>query len=216
MTVKFLGHACFLITSSDGVRIMTDPYEPGGFGGQIGYGTITDEADVVLVSHDHADHNYVQGVPGSPTVVRGPQQAVGITFEATNSFHDDTGGSQRGSNVVFALEVDGIRVCHLGDLGHALTEEQVSSIGSVDVLLVPVGGTFTIDAKGADQVIGQLQPAVIIPMHYKTARVGLPIAAVDGFLAGKDNVERLDSSSVELSVEDLTPPQRIIVLPPAN
>ncbi len=216
MTIKFLGHACFLITSSEGVRIMTDPYEPGGFGGQIGYGPITDEADIVLVSHDHADHNYVQGVPGNPTAVKGLQQAEGISFQATDSFHDDTSGSQRGANVIFSFEVDGIRVCHLGDLGHAFTEQQVSSIKPVDVLLVPVGGTFTVDAQGADQVVGQLQPKLVIPMHYKTGKVALPIAPVDEFLAGKDNVERLESSSVELSPEHIRPPQRIIVLQPAN
>ncbi len=216
MTIKFLGHACFLITSSSGVRIITDPYEPGGFGGQIGYGPITDAADVVLVSHDHADHNYVQGVAGNPTVVEGRQSAAGISFEVTNSFHDDTGGSQRGPNRIFTFEVDGIRLCHLGDLGHTLTKEQVNSIGSVDVLLVPVGGTFTIDAQGADQVIEQLQPSVVIPMHYKTAKVELPIAEVDNFLAGKDNVERPESSSVELSAEDIGLEQRIIVLLPAN
>ena len=216
MTIKFLGHACFLITSSSGVQIITDPYEPGGFGGQIGYGPITDAADVVLVSHDHADHNYVQGVAGNPIVVSGSEDAGGILFKATPAFHDDTGGSQRGPNRIFSFEVDRIRVCHLGDLGHPLTAEQTESIGPVDVVLVPVGGTFTIDAQGADQVIEQLQPSVVIPMHYKTAKVGLPIAGVDDFLAGKDNVERRESSSVELSAEDIGSEQQIIVLPPAN
>ena len=121
MTIKFLGHACFLITGSTGVRIITDPYEPGGFGGQIGYGPITEEADMVLVSHDHSDHNYVQGVPGNPTIVKGSQEAEGISIKATSSSHDDTGGSQRGANRIFSLAVDGIRLCHLGDLGHPLT-----------------------------------------------------------------------------------------------
>ncbi len=216
MTIKLLGHACFLISSSSGVRIMTDPYEPGGFGGQIGYGPITDEADVVLVSHEHGDHNYVQGVPGNPIVVRGSQEAAGIQFNAVSTYHDDTSGSQRGSNAIFTFEVDGIGVCHLGDLGHPLTQAQVDSIGPVDVLLVPVGGTFTIDAAGADQVIAQLQPAVVIPMHYKTAKVGLPIAAVDDFLADKDNVEKMDTSSVELSADEIAAEQQIIVLQPAN
>lgn len=216
MTIKFLGHACFLITSSDGVRTITDPYEPGGFGGQIGYGSITDSADVVLVSHDHADHNYVQGVPGNPTVVKGSQEVKGVTFTATSTFHDDSGGSQRGANTIFTFEVDGLRVCHLGDLGQLLTQQQVESIGAVDVLLVPVGGTFTIDAQEAEQVIAQLQPKVIIPMHYKTPKVGLPIGSVDKFLAGKDNVERLADSSLALSVEDIGPQQHIIVLEPAN
>lgn len=216
MTTKSLGHACFRITSSDGMRIIADPYEPGGFGGQIGYGPITDTADVVLVSHDHADHNYVQGVPGNPTVVRGSQEAAGIRFNAVSTYHDDTGGSQRGPNVIFTFEVDGIRICHLGDLGHPLTEAQVNSIGPVDVLLVPVGGTFTVDAAGADQVIGQLEPAVVIPMHYRTAKVGLPIAPVDDFLTGKDNVERRESSQVELTPADIGLTQRIIVLQPAN
>jgi len=215
MTTKFLGHATFLITSEDGVRIITDPYEPGGFGGQIGYGPITEEADVVTVSHDHADHNYVRGVPGNPVVVTSAGEVSGINFEVTESYHDDAQGAQRGSNRIFCFEVDGIRLCHLGDLGHLLSPEQAASLGRVDVLFVPVGGTFTIDARQATALIKQLHPAVAIPMHFKTPEAGLPIAPVDDFLAGKDNVEVVPGSQITISADDIEAP-RIIVLEPAN
>ncbi len=121
MTIKFLGHATFLITSEDGVRIITDPYESGGYGGALRYGPITDEADIVTVSHDHADHNYVAGVPGNPVVVTESTEVGGISFQVIDSYHDDAQGAERGPNRIFCFQVDGIRVCHLGDLGHLLS-----------------------------------------------------------------------------------------------
>ena len=216
MTIKFLGHATFLLTSDEGVRIITDPYEPGGFGGQIRYGPITEEADVVTVSHDHADHNYVQGVPGNPAVVTSAGEVSGIDFEVTESYHDDAQGARRGVNGIFCFEVDDLRVCHLGDLGHLLSTDQAASLGHVDVLLIPVGGTFTIDARQATALIEQLHPTVALPMHFETPRVGLPIAPVADFLAGKDNVEVVGGSEVSISAEDLSAPPRIIVLEPTN
>ena len=216
MTIKFLGHATFLITSDDGVRIITDPYEPGGFGGQIGYGPITDEADIVTVSHDHADHNYVQGVPGNPVVVTSSGDVSGIDFEVTESYHDDAQGARRGLNRIFCFEVDGIRVCHLGDLGHLLSTEQVASVGRVDVLLIPVGGTFTLDAAQATEMVGQLQPMAVVPMHHKTPKAGFPIALVKEFLAGKDGVELVEGPEISISSADLGPEPRIVVLQPAN
>ena len=216
MTIKFLGHATFLITSEDGVRIITDPYEPGGYDGAFRYRPITDEADIVTVSHDHADHNYVGGVPGNPVVVTSSGEVKGIDFEVTESYHDDTQGAQRGINRIFCFRVDGIRVCHLGDLGHLLSADQASSIGHVDALLIPVGGHFTIDARGATQAIDQLQPAVVIPMHFKTPKADLPIGPVDDFLAGKQNVENSGASQITIRADELGEVPRIIVLEAAN
>jgi len=216
MTIKFLAHASFLITSEDGVRIITDPYESGGYNGALRYEPITDEADIVTVSHDHADHNYVAGVPGNPVVVTESTEVSGISFRVIGSYHDNAQGAERGPNRIFCFAVDGIRVCHLGDLGHLLSAEQASSIGDVDVLLIPVGEHFTIDAQSATQVIDQLQPSIVIPMHYKTPKVDFPIAPVDEFLAGKQNVERAGTSQVTVWADELGEGPQIIVLEAAN
>ena len=216
MTIKFLGHAAFLITSEDGVRIITDPYEPEGYDGALRYGPITDEADIVTVSHDHADHNYVAGVPGNPVVVTSSSEVKGIDFEVTESYHDDAQGTERGPNRIFCFRVDGIRLCHLGDLGHLLSPEQAASIGHVDVLLIPVGGHFAIAAQGAPQAIDLLQSAVAIPMHYKTPKVDFPIGPVDDFLAGKQNVEDSGASQITVCADEMGEEPRIIVLKAAN
>ncbi len=216
MNIRFLGHATFLITSAGGVRIITDPYEAGGFGGALRYGPITDEADIVTVSHDHADHNYVAGVPGNPVVVTGSTEVSGISFRAIDSYHDNAQGAERGPNRIFCFTVDGIRICHLGDLGHSLSAEQQAAVGEVDVLLIPVGGYFTIDAGDATQVVNLLQPSVAIPMHYKTAQVDFPIAPVDGFLAGKQNVDKVAGSEITVRASELPETPQIVILQPAN
>ena len=217
MKIKFLGHAAFLITTVEGVKIVTDPYEPGGFGGAIGYGPLKEPADIVVVSHDHADHNCVKMVPGNPTVVRGPGEQIhrGITFRALATHHDTSRGAERGDNLVRCLLADGLVVCHLGDLGHPLSAEDATAIGAVDVLLIPVGGTFTVDAQGATAVLNRLRPNIAIPMHYKTAKVGFDIAPVDDFLAGKPRVRRVDGPEIEITKATLPEPTEIVVLQPA-
>ena len=215
MKIKFLGHATFIITSNKGVKIITDPYavEPGF----LEYGEITESADVVTVSHGHSDHSNVAGVKGNPEVVNraGRSEAGGIESRGIASSHDDEGGSLRGDNLVFCFKVDGVRVCHLGDLGHRLDDKQLKEIGRVDVLLVPVGGKYTIDAKVAAEVCNQIKPRVTIPMHYKTAK-GIPgISGVEEFLSGKANVSRPDSSQAEFKPGELPATGQIIVLKPA-
>jgi len=212
MKIKWLGHATFLITSDSGTRIITDPYETGS---DLKYGRIKESADIVTVSHDHFDHNNVAAVQGNPQVVKGTTEAKGIKFKGIPTYHDDAGGSQRGSNTIFCFEVDGVNVCHIGDLGHALNDKQVTELGKIDILIIPVGGFYTIDAKVASQVCDQLKPGVIIPMHYKNDKCGLPIAGVDEFLRGKSNVTRLDSSEVEFKSGELPPSTQIMVLKPA-
>ena len=212
MKIKWLAHAAFLITSDSGTRIITDPYETTD---ALMYGEIEESADIVLISHDHADHSNVAAVKGSPQVVRGTTEAKGIKIRGVPTAHDTSGGSQRGRNTIFCFEVDGVNVCHAGDLGHILTDEQAAAIGKVDVLLIPVGGLFTIDARTADRVCEQLKPKVIIPMHYKTDKLDFPIAGVDEFLKGKDNVTQLDTSEIEIKAGQLPPSAQIIVLKPA-
>jgi len=215
MKIKCLGHAAFIITSDAGLKIITDPYYTTRAG--LSYGEITESADVVTVSHDHLDHCNVAAVRGNPEVVRrtGRSAAKGIEFNGIASYHDDAKGRLRGNNIIFRFEVDGIKVCHLGDLGHLLDDKQLAGIGSVDILLIPVGGFFTIDARAATQVCDQLKPKVIIPMHYRTEKSFPDIAGVDEFIKGKNNVTRQDSSEVEFKAGKLPATSQIIVLKPA-
>jgi L-ascorbate metabolism protein UlaG (beta-lactamase superfamily) len=210
MKVKYLGHSAFVITADRGLRIITDPYTPSP---SLTYGEITESADIVTISHEHFDHCNLAAVRGSPQVVKGAGRVVvkGIEFNGIASYHDEARGRTRGNNTIFCFDVDGIRVCHLGDLGHLLDNRQVQEIGDIGILLIPVGGYFTIDARAASQVCNQLKPSVIIPMHYKTEKGTIPgIAGVDEFLKGKDNVNRLDSSEIEF--KQLPPSSQIIVL----
>ncbi|MFC1918047.1 MBL fold metallo-hydrolase [Chloroflexota bacterium] len=212
MKIKWLGHASFLITTDAGIRIITDPYLPGR---GLNYAEINESADIVTTSHDHYDHNNAAVVKGNPEVVKSDTEAKGIKFRGIATYHDNEQGNQRGNNIVICFEIDGIRTCHLGDLGHPLNPEQVSRIGAVDVLLIPVGGHFTIDAKVASQVYDQLKPSVAIPMHFKNERCDFPITGVDDFLQGKGNVNRLDTSETEFTKANLPAKSRIIVLKPA-
>ena len=216
MKIKYLGHSCFMITSDTGTKIITDPFEASYVaGGGLSYGQMKESADIVTVSHGHSDHNNTAVVRGNPEVVRGTAKIKGIEFRGIPSDHDEAGGSKRGKNTIFCFEVDGIRVCHLGDLGHQLSDKQVSELGRMDILLIPVGGYYTIDAKVATQVCNQLKSRVIIPMHFKTDKCGFPIAGVGEFLKGKEAVKKLNASEVEFKQGELPSTTQIIVLKPA-
>lgn len=218
MKIRWMGHASFLLTSSDGTKVLTDPYEPGGFGGAVGYKGIEEPVDLVTVSHDHADHNYVKGLKGNPKVISGvgAKRERGIRFQGIASFHDQREGKDRGANTIFYWEMDGIIICHLGDLGHALTPSQIAEIGKVDVLLVPVGGFFTIDAAEASAIVNQLKPSLVIPMHFKTEVLGFPVAKVEDFTRGQKKVKFLESSEVEVAKDSLPKETEIWVLKYAN
>lgn len=210
MKLKWLGHSCFLITSETGLRIITDPY-PQGSG--LSYPPIKDAADVVTLSHDHFDHNNVSGVPGRPEIASGSgtNTVKGIEFKGIPTYHDESRGKNRGTNTIFCFTVDKLRLCHLGDLGHRLAEDQIAEIGTVDILFIPVGGFYTIDAKTASLVSEDLKPRVAVPMHYKTARCDFPITGVDDFIKGKVNVKKLDSSEAEFKANSLPEPAQILV-----
>ncbi|MFC1870253.1 MBL fold metallo-hydrolase [Chloroflexota bacterium] len=207
--IKWLGHAAFLITSATGTKIITDPYATSA---RILYGEIAESADIVTVSHDHGDHNNIAAVNGNPEVVRGTTEAKGIKFTGVPTYHDDVQGEKRGSNTIICFELDGVNICHLGDLGHPLSENQLAEIGKVDILLIPVGGNYTIDAAAATQIGEQLKPSVIMPMHYQNEKNAQPIAGVDEFLQGKDNVTRPDTSEMEFQSGKLPAKTQIIVL----
>ena len=201
MKIKWLGHSAFLLTASDGTRIITDPYLPDG---EIAYGPVTDTADYVTVSHNHSDHNNVSGLPGKPEVIRsaGRHKAGGVAVAGFDSFHDAVQGARRGRNVIFVFEDAGLRVAHLGDLGH-VPVSQAEGMGRVDVALVPVGGFYTIDAAEAHKTAALLDARVIVPMHYATAKTQMPIVGVEEFIKGQADVRHVGRSDVEVSLETL-------------
>ncbi|MBN1644299.1 MAG: MBL fold metallo-hydrolase [Dehalococcoidales bacterium] len=213
MKIKWLGHSSFLITSDQGVRIITDPYKTGG---GLKYNEISEPADIVTVSHEHQDHNNITAVAGKPQVIRGTARAEtkGIKLTGIAAYHDDNKGQTRGANTIFCFNVDGIRICHLGDLGHNLSEQEVVQIGETDILLIPVGGLFTINADTATQVGNKLKPKVIIPMHYQNERCNYPISGVDDFLNQKRNIIRTDANEVEFKPGKFSTETQIMVLKP--
>ncbi len=216
MKIKYIGHSTFLLTTSDGTRIITDPYEPGSYDGAVKYKPVGEEADIVLVSHGHPDHNHIASVSGTFEVVDQPGETVArdIRLLGISTYHDTSEGSERGENIIFRMEVDGLSVCHLGDLGHTLGEGVAVDLKPVDVLLLPVGGFFAVGSAEADPLIAALEPKLVIPMHYKTDGVDFPIAPVDDFLSGREGVQRPGGSEIEFSAADL--PKGILVLEPAN
>jgi L-ascorbate metabolism protein UlaG (beta-lactamase superfamily) len=216
MKIKYIGHSTFLLTTSDGTRIITDPYEPGSYDGAVKYRPVGEEADIVLVSHGHPDHNHVASVSGTFEVVDQPGETVArdIRLLGISTYHDTSEGSERGENIIFRMEVDGLSVCHLGDLGHTLGEGVAVDLKPVDVLLLPVGGVFAVGSAEADSLIAALEPKLVIPMHFKTDGVDFPIAPVDDFLSGREGVQRPGGSEIEFSAADL--PKGILVLEPAN
>ncbi len=179
MELKWYGHACFLLTADNGTRILTDPCDPS-----VGYGLYGIECDAVTVSHAHHDHNYLEAAAGAPAVFREPgtYETGGVRITGIPTFHDMSGGSARGRNLVFVFELDGVRVAHLGDLGHIPDAATVAAMGRVDVMLTPVGGNYTIDAEQARAVANLVRPRVMIPMHYKTPVCGIAIEDVDRLL----------------------------------
>jgi L-ascorbate metabolism protein UlaG (beta-lactamase superfamily) len=217
MKVKWLGHACFLLTSDDGVRVLTDPYTSGAFG--LNYGPPAETADVVTVSHEHDDHNNVADVKGNPEIVRGPgmHKAKGVEIRGVATSHDEVSGAKRGKNTVFCFTLDGVRVCHLGDLGHELSKQTLSEIGPVDVLLTPVGGDpFTIGAAIANDIADAVRPAIVIPMHFKTDRSReFPASTADDFKKLRPRVRVLNASETEIKKDALPSETETRVLKPA-
>lgn len=184
-SLRWFGHACFEIVSAGGTRIVIDP-----FNAQVGYPLPAVSADLVLISHEHGDHNNAGAVKGNPQVLHGlqmdasPRTIKGIKVRAVRTKHyADAAGARRGENTVFVLTVDGMTLVHCGDLGHTLSPQQVDAIGPVDVLMVPIGSVYTIDGVGAATVVQQLKPHFVVPMHYKTPALTFDLQGPDQFLA---------------------------------
>jgi len=179
MEITWLGHSCFRLKSTHGV-VITDPYSP-----DTGYTMGKPTARIVTVSHQHLDHNFTRGIGGEPRIIDRPgeYEVSDTLIIGINTFHDNEQGKLRGRNIVYLIEMDDISVCHLGDLGHTLNSQQVEQLQHIDVLLLPVGGITTLDGAMAAEVVRQLSPKVVIPMHYKTpARKSPELETADRFL----------------------------------
>lgn len=206
MRIRWLGHASFIIECA-GKRIITDPFDE-----TVGYAPIRESADFATISHEHHDHNNRAAIGGSPRIFDqvGRQKVDGLVFEGIASFHDQHKGRQRGPNIIFSISGEGMKLVHLGDLGHILQKQQLSALGSVDILLLPVGGNYTIDPDQAWQVYKQLQPAVAIPMHFKTPVCTIDVGPAEAFLNKFDKV--IKKPFLEVNKEDLVGESRIVVL----
>ena len=214
MKITWLGHASFLLESRDGTKVVTDPFEAGSYDGAVGYPEIDACADIVTVSHEHADHNAVDCVGGEPQVIRDTEtrDIKGVTIRGVNTYHDESKGQDRGRNTIYVMDIDGVSFGHLGDLGHPLSDEELESLGKVDVLFTPVGGYYTIGPEVAKKTAEALGAKVIVPMHYKTEALGFPIQPVDDFLKLMDHVDRVGSKSVEINKDELGDEPRVVVL----
>jgi Predicted Zn-dependent hydrolases of the beta-lactamase fold len=214
MKIKWYGHSAFQVTTEKGIRIIIDPYESGSFNGALSYGKIEDEADIVLTSHDHADHNYTKDIRGKYNHISkdGDHEIKDIKIKAIPCFHDSLGGKKGGSNLIFVITADGLNLVHMGDIGHSLDPELLKKIGKVDILLLPVGGFFTVDAVMAQKIMNDIKPSVTVPMHYKTAKCNFPITPVDDFTKNQKNVRVLKESSVVIKKDTLPKEPEIIVL----
>jgi len=200
MKIIWHGHSCFEV--SDKVTVVIDPHD----GKSLGIKTPSVRADILLISHDHFDHNCSRIVKGDFVTMREPgkKELKGVKVQGLPAYHDDAEGTKRGKVTLFRFEIGGIRFCHCGDLGQDLSDQQVQALGKVDVLFVPVGGVFTLDGAGAQRLVDRLQPKVVVPMHFRIGGLSLSIQTVDGFLAGiPENKVRRVGNEVELEKEDL-------------
>jgi L-ascorbate metabolism protein UlaG (beta-lactamase superfamily) len=169
LKIKHIAHSCFLI--DNGIeKLIIDPYDE-----EIGYEPVKEEVNYLLISHNHFDHNHIKYIKIKDNI-------RSFEIQKINSFHDNQNGSIRGNNIIHLIETNEIKICHLGDLGHILTKEQLEQIQDIDVLLIPIGGVYTIDYKMAIEVIKQINPHAVIPMHYKTRRLNINIDTVDNFI----------------------------------
>ena len=209
MLIRWHGHACFEI--SNGTSIVTDPHD----GKSIGIKAPDVTSHIILMSHDHFDHNCARIVKGKDHIIKTTTDSethLGIPIFGVDSFHDEDKGEKRGTNIMFKFEMDGIKYCHLGELGEIPAQASIDKLGEVDILFCPVGGTFTLDAPMAWKVINMINPKIIVPMHYRVGGLSLSIAPLDGFLDLKGGQEIIKvGNEIELTTEDIPDTQEIWV-----
>lgn len=212
MKIKYLGHSSFKLEESTGTCVVCDPYDES-----VGYEMSKVSADAVTVSHKHYDHDSIKSVGGSPIVIdtECSHDLPGVEINAIKSFHDNVRGKARGENIIFKFRMDGIDVCHLGDLGEECSASLIELILPVNVLLIPVGGNYTIDANMAKEYVERIMPDVVIPMHYREKGCKIDIDKIDDFLKlfDEEQIVELEESEINLSRSDFNGADtRIIVL----
>lgn len=212
MEIKYLGHASFFLKGKTGV-VITDPYDS-----YIGLKFPKIEADIVTISHHHEDHDRADLVLGSPLVIDipGEYEKKGIRITGFSVFHDKKQGKERGKNTLFKIEIDGISLLHCGDLGHVLDDEVVEEIDGVDILLIPVGGFYTINAEEAMTIVRKIEPSIIIPMHYNHPKLNQEIfgkiAPVTDFLEKMGVSQLAPIKKLSVKKEELTEEMRVVVM----
>ena len=205
MKITYYGHSAFNITTEKGVRIIIDSYESGAFNGALSYGKINDEADIVITSHSHADHSYTKDIKGKFSLIsrQDTYEIKDVKIKTISTYHDNSGGKERGHNLISVINAENIVLAHLGDLWHSLDYSSLQEMGKVDILLIPIGGSFTIDATLAVKVMNDIKPGITIPMHYKTAKCNFPITLVEDFTKGQNNVHVFKESAIVIKKETL-------------
>lgn len=208
MTIQWLGHSCFLITSSDGRTLLTDPFDE-----TVGYALPNVPANVVTCSHDHYDHHATHPLPDGYTVIDTPgtHHNHGFVVEGIPSFHDEEQGSLRGANTIYTFQVDGLKVAHLGDLGHLPTKAMEEQLQGIDIMLLPVGGVYTVDGDQAVQIVEMVKPRLAIPMHYRTDELRFELSGPEAFLSHFDH-HKLNSNRVEINAENIGDYAPVLVL----
>lgn len=196
MKITWYGHSCFLLENSSGKKLLTDPFDPS-----IGYSAISDSVDIVTISHHHYDHDCTDYLKGTPKIIDSLVKCDlnGFSIQGIPCYHDKFKGLKRGKNIAYIYECDNIRICHLGDLGYLPNEEFYSYLQDIDVLLIPIGGNFTIDGTEAAEISKRIKSHIIIPMHYKTQSLLLPIEGAEKFISAMGNVSKLNSNFTEIS-----------------
>jgi L-ascorbate metabolism protein UlaG (beta-lactamase superfamily) len=204
-----MGHACFLIETAKGTKIITDPYEPGSYGGAVGYSAVNIDANIVTVSHKHPDHNFTRGFKNAKILDKeGIFKIDDVEVKGILSYHDNQKGKARGTNIIFVFSADSINVVHFGDLG--TIDIDYEALGNIDIALFPIGGVFTIEAEEIEALYKKLNPKICIPMHFKTPKLGFDIATVEEFLKGKKEVER--KKILEVTPQNINSFKKIAVL----
>ena len=206
--ITWLGHACFRLKSRD-ATIITDPYDKS-----LGLGSLGQRADIVTVSHDHPHHNAIDAVKGEPMVIRGPgeYEVKGVFITGVWSFADAANGKERGRNNIFLFQLDDLVVCHLGSLGHTLASQQVEAIGDIDVLLVPIGGHTSLTTSKATEVISQLEPKIVVPMHYSTGRETIESDPLDKFAKEMGLKEWTPQDKFSAKAAELDETTKVVIL----
>lgn len=209
MKIEYLGHSSFKLTESTGTAVVCDPYT------DVGYEMERVQADAVTVSHGHFDHNFIKAVEGNPVVLdkECSYELTGVEIDAIKSFHDRQRGKLRGENLIFKFRMDGIDICHLGDLGEDCSSELIDLLLPVNVLMIPVGGTYTMDAEMAKEYVDRIMPDIVIPMHYKSKDCKLDIAKIDDFLDlfDEDCIEEIEGNGLTLMRSDFDGETRVVV-----